>query len=196
MNYREASVDVIVVGVGPRSVAPGREDTEREQRDHESTRHRGAVLARDLVFVVLLGVIAPAAGIGLLYLLRQAGVASLGPRPAGALPLEQLASADAQPLARMALAWLPVGLAVGALIAAFTRTSRAWSLALMTLVAAIVLVTSGGVSESVENNESLTAHLAAPLGLAGTWVSLVLLVIGALVGARLAGAGRRAPSAA
>jgi hypothetical protein len=146
--------------------------------------------------VVLLGVIAPVAGIGLLYLLRQAGVANLGPRPAGALPLEQLASADAQPLARMALAWLPVGLAVGALVAAFTRSSRALLLALMLLVAAIVLVTSGGVSESVENNESLTQHLISPVGLAGTWVSLALLVIGALVGARVAAAAPRAPSAA
>jgi hypothetical protein len=148
-----------------------------------------------VVFVVLLGVIAPVAGIGLLYLLREAGIANFGPRPAGALPLEQLASADAQPLARMALAWLPVGLAVGALIAAFTQMSRAFSLALMMLVAAIVLVTSGGVSESVENNEPLTSHLAAPLGLAGTWVAFVLLVIGALVGAWLAAATARAPSA-
>lgn len=148
------------------------------------------------MFVVSLGVIAPVAGIGLLYLLRQAGIANLGPRSAGALPLEQLASADAQPLARMALAWLPVGLAVGALVAAFTRSRRALSLALMMLVAAIVLVTSGGVSESVENNEPLTQHLTSPVGLAGTWVSLGLLVIGALVGARLAAAAPQAPSAA
>jgi hypothetical protein len=146
--------------------------------------------------VVVLGVIAPVAGIGLLYLLRQAGIAGLGPRPAGALPLEQLAGADAQPLARMALAWLPVGLAVGAVVAVFTRSSRALAIGSVTLIAGALLVTSGGVSESVENNESLTQHLTAPLGLSGTWVSLVLFVIGATVGALVAVAGRRAPSAA
>jgi hypothetical protein len=147
------------------------------------------------VLLVLLGVLAPVAGIGLLYLLRQAGAADLGPRPAGALPLEQLASADAQPLARMALAWLPVGLAAGAVIAAFTRTSRPLSLVWLTLIAGTILVTSGGVSESIENNEPLTQHLASPLSLAGTWVSLLLLVIGAAIGERLAAASPRAPSA-
>jgi hypothetical protein len=144
----------------------------------------------------VLGLIAPVAGIGLLYLFRQASIAGVGPRPAGALPLEQLAGADAQPVVRMALAWLPVGLAVGALVAVFTRSSRAFTLALVTLVAGALLVTSGGVSESIENNESLTQHLAAPLGLSGTWVSLVLLLIGAAIGAMPAVAGRRAPSAA
>jgi len=148
------------------------------------------------VLVVLLGVIVPVAGIGLLYLLRNADVANFGPKPAGALPLEQLASADAQPLARMALAWIPVGLAAGAVIAVFTSRSRLLSLALMTLVAGIVLVTSGGVSEAIENNESLAQHLTSPVALAGTWVALLLLVIGALVGGRLAAAAPRAPSAA
>jgi hypothetical protein len=60
----------------------------------------------------------------------------------------------------------------------------------------VVLVGSAGVSEAVENNEPLTQHFGSALGLAGVWVSLVLLVIGAAIGARLAGAGRRAPSAA
>jgi hypothetical protein len=97
---------------------------------------------------------------------------------------------------RMALAWLPVGLAAGAVIATFTHRSRALSLVWLTLIAGTILVTSGGVSESIENNESLAQHLASPLGLAGTWVSLVLLVIGVAIGERLARASRRAPSAA
>ena len=146
--------------------------------------------------VIVVGLIAAVAGVGLLYLLRNAGIASAGPKPAGALPLEQLDQADAQPLLRMALAWLPVGLAAGALITAFTRTSRAVALTVFALVAGFILVVSAGVSDSVTNNESLTQHLATPLGVAGTWVSLGLLVIGAVVGQALAAKAARAPSAA
>ena len=144
----------------------------------------------------MLGIAVPVAGIGLLYLLRGTGFADVGPRPSGALPLEQLANADAQPLARMALAWLPVGLAAGAVIATFTRGSRAVLLLLVTLLAGALLVTSSGVSVSVENSEPLTRHLTAALAYAGTWVSLALFVIGAAVGERLARRAATAPSAA
>jgi hypothetical protein len=154
------------------------------------------VRLRDVALVVLLGVIAPVAGVGLLYLLRNAGVAHIGPNSAGALPLEQLDRTDAQPLARIALAWLPVGLAAGLVIATFTRMSRALALTVLALVAATILVVSGGVSDSVTNNESLTQHLATPLGVAGTWVSLAFLVIGVAVGQVLAAMATRAPSAA
>jgi hypothetical protein len=146
--------------------------------------------------VVLLGVLAPVAGIGLLYLLRNAGVAHAGPFSSGALPLQQLDNTDAQPLARMALAWLPVGIVTGAVIATFTRSSWAALLSLFTLVALVVLDSSAGVSDSVANNESLTQHLTAPLGVSGTWVSLVLVVIGAGLGGWLASLSRPAPNAA
>ena len=146
--------------------------------------------------VIVLGVFAAVAGVGMLYLLRNAGVAHVGPKPAGALPLEQLDESDAQPLLRMALAWLPVGLAAGAVLAAFTRMSRAAALALFALVAGFLLVVSAGVSDSVTNNESLTQHLVTPLGVAGTWVSLGLLIIGAAAGQALAARAARAPSAA
>jgi hypothetical protein len=151
---------------------------------------------RDLALVLLLGVLAPVAGLGLLYLLRNAGVAPIGPKPAGALPLQQLDGSDAQPLLRMALAWLPVGIAVGAVTAAFTRMPRTAALVVVAFVAAALLVVSGGVSDSIANNDPLTMHLAAPLSVAGTWVSIVLLVIGVAIGERLAVAAPRAPSAA
>jgi hypothetical protein len=146
--------------------------------------------------VILLGLIAAAAGVGLLYLLRTAGIAPVGPKPAGALPLEQLDATDAQPLLRMAIAWVPVGLAAGALVALLTRMSRLAAFALLGLVAGIVLVISAGVSDSVTNNESFTQHLATPLGVAGTWVSLALLVIGVALGQVLVAKAAPAPSAA
>lgn len=144
----------------------------------------------------MLGLVAPIAGVGLLYLLRNAGVAHLGPRLPAALPLEQLAGADGQPLARMALAWLPVGLATGAVVAAFTHSSRALALGVIALVAGVVLMLSAAASDAIANNERFTAQLATPLGAAGPWVSLGLLVMGAAIGVALAGASRRAPSAA
>jgi K+ transporter len=131
-----------------------------------------------------------------LYLLRNAGIAHLGPSPAGALPLEQLDGTDAQPLARMALAWLPAGLAAGVMIATLARSSRTVILGVFTLVAAAVLLLSAAGSDAVANSESFKGDLTVPLSAAGIWVSLVLLVIGAAIGERLAVVSRRAPSAA
>ena len=140
--------------------------------------------------------LAPVAGVGLLYLLRNAGVVPLGPKAAGALPLQQLDGSDGQPLARMALAWLPVGIATGAVLVAFTRSSRVLALGVVALVAWVVLVLSAAGCDAIANNEPFRAHLTSPLGAAGTWVSLVLVVIGAAIGERLAAVSRRAPSAA
>ena len=140
--------------------------------------------------------IGPVAGVGLLYLLRDAGVAHVGPRPAGALPLEQLAGADGQPLARMALAWLTAGLAAGGVLAVFTRSSRVAVLAPLVLTAGAVLVLTAAASDAIANNEPFRQDLATPLGAAGVWVSLALLIIGAAIGVRLAAASPRAPSAA
>lgn len=143
-----------------------------------------------------LGLFAPVAGVGLLYLLRNGGVAHLGPNAAGALPLEQLDGTDGQPLARMALAWLPVGLASGALIGAFVRSSWRLALGVVAAVAWLVLDISAGASDAIANNERFADHLVTPLGVAGTWVSLALLVIGAAAGVSATGVSRRAPSAA
>jgi hypothetical protein len=140
--------------------------------------------------------VAPVAGVGLLYLLRNAGIADIGPHAAGALPLQQLDGTDGQPLMRMALAWLPVGIASGAVVATFARSSRALALAVVAVVAAAVLVLSAAASDAIANNEPFRTDLTTPLGAAGVWVSLGLLVIGVAVGERLAAVSRRAPSAA
>ncbi len=144
----------------------------------------------------MLGLLAPVAGVGLVYLLRDAAIAGSGPRVSGALPLEQLAGADAQPLLRMVVAWIPIGIAVGGLIAVFTRSAWWLALAVLVLVAGVVLVVSGGMSNALTNNLPLTSELSTPLSDAGTWLALGLLVIGAAIGERLAVAVARAPSAA
>lgn len=144
----------------------------------------------------VLGLIAPVAGVGLLYLLRGAHVAGSGPSVPGSLPLEQLAGADAQPLARLALAWLIVGLASGALLAAFTRSSPAFTLPLTAVIAEAVLIVSAGVSDAVAYNLPLASRLDWPLRDSGTWLAVAFLVIGAAVAEAIARATTRAPSAA
>lgn len=135
------------------------------------------------------------AGVGLLYLLRNAGIAGAGPSLAGSLPLEQLAGSDAQPLVRVLLAWLPVGIAVGALVATIGRSAASMALAAIGFVATLVLVVSAAVCDAIANNDRVTSHLAAPLGDAGTWTAVVALLIGAAAGAGLAARRARAPSA-
>ena len=51
-------------------------------------------------------VVITAAGVGWLYLLRDAGALALGPHVPETLPLQRLAHGDAQPLARLVAAWL------------------------------------------------------------------------------------------
>jgi hypothetical protein len=153
------------------------------------------VRLRDLTGAVLLGLLAPVAGLGLVYLLRDAHIGRVGPDVGGSLPLESLAGDDAQPLVRVALAWLAVGLVAGALFVAFTRTPRVLTLVVTALIAGVVLVVNVGVSISIENNESLTTHLSRGFHEAGPWVALALLVMGAAVVEVAASAAARAPSA-
>jgi hypothetical protein len=149
-----------------------------------------------LLAAVVLGVVAPVAGVGLLYLLRSAQIGGGGRSIAGSLPLEQLAGADAQPLARVALAWLAVGLATGALLAAFTRTTRFVTLFVVAVLAEAVLIVTAAMSNAVAYNQPLLSRLGSPLHDVGTWLAVAFLVIGAAVAELVAWAASRAPSAA
>jgi hypothetical protein len=154
------------------------------------------VRLRDLLAAVVLGVVTPVAGVGLLYLLRSAHIAGAGRNIAWSLPLEQLAGADAQPLARVALAWLAVGVVTGALLATFTHTPPFVTLPIVGLVAAAVLIVSAGMSVAVENNQPLLSRLGAPLPDAGAWLAVAFLLIGAAAAGLVGRAVTRAPSAA
>lgn len=96
------------------------------------------------------------AGIGILYLIRDAGAFRIGPDVRGALPLEQLAGQDAQPLFHMLIAWIPAGFCAGLALAALTRIgTRARTLSLAAL-ATVVLMLAGGISDSVAVNDPLS----------------------------------------
>jgi hypothetical protein len=132
---------------------------------------------------------ATVAGVGWLYLLFRTAGLDAGPRLSGALPLQQLAGSDAQPLARLAVAWLPAGLAAGGALAALTRLGPVARAVAVAAVAGTLLFVAGAVSDAIALNEGVGAHLGGQFGRAGTWVPVALMVTGALPAGR-AGMGR------
>jgi hypothetical protein len=140
----------------------------------------------------VLALLSVCAGMGWLYLLRQAGVLDAGPKLAGALPLEQLARGDDQSLARVAVAFLPAGVAAGLGLAWATG----WGLLARSLTVGglglVLLVVTGAVSDAVAVNETVFSKLAGQFSHAGLWVELGFLVIGSLlIGRRASGGSRR-----
>jgi hypothetical protein len=162
------------------------------QRAHRTPRVRPWLIASAGVLAALAFALAALfAGIGILYLIRDAGAFGIGPDVRGALPLEQLAGQDAQPLFHMVIAWIPAGFCAGLALAALTRIgSLARTLSLAAL-AVIVLMLAGGISDSVAVNDPLSPHLVPQLTRGGTWIAVALFAIGALSSGLLP---RRGPS--
>jgi hypothetical protein len=127
------------------------------------------------------GAVATAAAIGWLYLLRRAGALHAGPQLAEALPLQRLAGGAAQPLARVAAAWLPAGIAAGVLLSVARIGRRPTRAALMFAVALLLLLALGAAADAVTASEGLRAHLAAQPRRAATWVAAALFALGAAV---------------
>lgn len=123
-------------------------------------------------------------------------VLGFGPRVRGALPLQQLAGTDAQPLARLLVAWLPAGALSAAILSRARPLSRAARAAAVALMAFAVLVPAGAVSDAVAISDPIATHLDAQLSRAGTLVAVALMGAGALLSPwRRARAARPAPSA-
>jgi hypothetical protein len=141
-------------------------------------------LARMALGVGVAG-LAVVAGVGWLYLIRSAAVLGGGPRLQGALPLQQLAGDDAQPLLRMAAAWLPAGAVAGLALGRLGRLRRPVPIAAG--IGAALLVVSGAASDAVaQGSLSLTSSRLLPqLGHPGLLAALVLLAIGAALAAAL-----------
>lgn len=135
--------------------------------------------------------LAVCAGMGWLYLLRGAGVLDAGPRLSRALPLEQLARGDDQPLLRVALAWVPAGLAAGVALAWATGWGRLGRALGVGVVGFVVLFVTGAVSDAIAVNESVTSKLGEQFSQGGLWIEVACLVIGSLLIGRWSSAGSR-----
>ncbi len=139
----------------------------------------------------LLVVVLILAGVGWLDLLRRAGVAGFGPRVPEALPLEQLAGEDRQPLLRLMLAWLPVG-ALAALVLGAGGRAQATTLALLAFA---LLGAIGAASDAASISGPLSEHLLPQLWRSGTLVAVALIMLGAQLVWWRTRAATRAPSA-
>jgi hypothetical protein len=129
----------------------------------------------------VLCVAATAAGVGWLYLLRDVGALGFGPSVTGALPLQRLVGADAQPLARLVVTWVPAGLVAGAALAALTGLGRRARVAVAGVAAWVVLAATGAAADAVTANERLTQHLTGQLRHPGLWVAVAFVCAGAVI---------------
>lgn len=128
----------------------------------------------------LILVMAVASGLGALDLLRNAGALGVGPAIRGALPLQQLAGDEAQPLLRLVVAWLPAGAVAGLALRRVTRLRVATGIGVVLVVSVIVLVGSAAVSDAVARSGPVAPHLLPRLGAAATWIATASLALGAL----------------
>src|SRR4051794_34147402 len=93
----------------------------------------------------LIGLAAVFAGIGELYLIRDAAL-GLGPRVAGALPLEQRPGQPGEPLLLLVIAWVPAGFVAGLALTSPTRLGWVARTISLAALAALVLLLAGAMS--------------------------------------------------
>ena len=130
------------------------------------------------VAAALLVLVSVFAGIGLLYAIRGLGWVAAGPPVPDSLPLLRLAHHDAQPFARVALAWVAAGVAFGLL----TRWIAPRRRALVALLPALILlVLASDASFAVTENLRLSSVLSARVPPSGAWLEALLFAAGAAV---------------
>jgi hypothetical protein len=157
----------------------------------QSSIGRPAVPARFALRVLrwiaacLMALAAVAAGIGVLYLLRSEGSPAIGPRIPGALPLQQLAGGEAQPLLRMVIAWVPAGLVAGLGFVRLTGLASRVRAVYLAALAAIVLLLAGAAADAIAITDPLGPHLLPQLTRLGTWTAVALFASGSLIADRV-----------
>lgn len=146
----------------------------------------------------LVALLAVVGATGVLYLLREARIVGVGPEVHGALPLQQLAGGEAQPLGRMILAWVPAGLVGGLALSGIAGVRRLPGLACLLVLVIAVLVAAGAAADAIAVSDPVAPHLGPRLGSAATWVATLGFLTGSLAGwppRRRRSPGAPAPSA-
>jgi hypothetical protein len=126
-------------------------------------------------------IVVVAAGIGWVYVMRQLHVLSLGPRLDGALPLQQLAGGDDQPLIRLIAAWLPAGVVAGVVLVRLARLTGALLASLAAAVSAAVLLADFAISSSIAQNDRVRQHVSAAFSQDSIWLAVALIALGVLI---------------
>lgn len=121
------------------------------------------------------------AGLGWLYVLLRLQWFGIGTSVPAALQLQRLAGTAAQPAGRLVVAWLPTGIAAGAVLVALGCRAR-WARALLAFaVSAVVLLALGAAADAITASEPLRAHLAQQPQRVAPWLAAALLAAGAAV---------------
>ncbi|MEA2214349.1 MAG: hypothetical protein QOF83_4297 [Solirubrobacteraceae bacterium] len=142
------------------------------------------------VGVIATAIIGDLTGYGWLYLVRDMGWFSVGPRIGDSLPLLQLASADGQPLLAVVVAWLLAGGVAGLVTVRLAPHRRAVVLGLTALVA--LLIASQASYAVARNLRFRDVLLTRGPGL-GPWVEALIFTLGCALprGSVLRRLGRR-----
>lgn len=145
---------------------------------------RASLSSAGSILAVLIGVLS---GVGLLYSLRQWHWLAVGPSVPDALPLLGLAGFAGQPLLRVMVAWVPVGIVIGLLLIRISPSRRAlWC---VTLGAVLLLLASDAAYALAHNLRlhDVLVHRAPGLG---PWVQCLALGAGSALPRPLAHARR------
>jgi enterochelin esterase-like enzyme len=147
----------------------------------------GSVLGAAAILVCSVAVL------GLLYTMRQSGWLAVGPSVPDALPLLQLAGFDAQPLARVVVAALLVGLALGV---ALIRVERRRRVVFVAVFALFVMLVASDASYALARNLRLGPILLNRSPAVGPCLEALVLALasalpGTMANVRLPAAGSR-----
>jgi hypothetical protein len=152
-----------------------------------AARIRAAVVGRT-VAALLIAIAGLLAATGWLYALRGLHWLGFGPRVADALPLLQLASADAQPIVRVVVAWM-LG---GALTGVALLGTPAWRRAGFALIVGIVvLLVASQAAFALTRNQPFTDVLFARTPGFGPVLEGLAFAAGCALPRRGGGAGDR-----
>jgi hypothetical protein len=152
-------------------------------RATRTTRALVAVLAAGAAMVLLLASLL--AGMGWLYALRGLRWFAVGPRVGDALPLLQLAGFDAQPLARVAIAWLLVGMVFGVALIRVPARRRTILAGGYAVLAVLVLLLASDAAFALAQNLRLSHVLGHRAPGFGPWLEGLLFAAGSVLPGRL-----------
>ena len=164
------------------------------QRPQETHRTQLAWLLSSVrgVAAFVLALAALFAGVGILYLIHQTG--AFGSVDESTTPFRS-SSSPARTRSRCSIvliAWVPAGFVAGLALIALTRFGAVARTASLTVLAALIMLLAGAISDSVAVNDPLSPHLAPQLSRGGTWIAVAFFALGSLCAGLLP--PRRGPS--
>jgi enterochelin esterase-like enzyme len=144
-------------------------------RDPAATARRAVAAAAGVAAGAPVLLLSLLAGAGLLYALRGLYWFTAGPQVRDSLPLLQLAGFDAQPLARLAVAWLTAGVALGLILIRVGPLPRALAAGLL---GGLLVLFASDAAFALTRNLPLGTVLSDRTPGLGAWLEALLFAAG------------------